>query len=187
MIVIFGLFIFITCTADDDIINDNNDNPMTETDVGWVTGQVTSIDGLPLRFVSVAVGDEITATDNEGNFLLEYVPIGDQVVSFTLNGYASNYKTTKVEKGQYSVAIAALSTVGIVKSVDPTQLTEISFSGAKVEIPANAIVKSDGGSVSGNYTIQATYFDPTADNYFDVFPGDFIGESAEGNEGLLES
>ncbi|MBT8190235.1 MAG: hypothetical protein KJO29_07375, partial [Bacteroidia bacterium] len=175
------LLIFSACPSDED------DFPPI-SDVGYITGKVTTLDGQPLTMVSVSLAEMTVLSDVDGYYILDDIPVGEnQVISFKMDGFVTNYKRVDVLKDAYALAHAALSPVGIEAQFNVDQETNIDFSGAKVKIPANTIVDGNGSVVSGSFNIKATYFNPTDDNYIDVFPGDFMGESTTGDVGLLES
>lgn len=164
------------------------DDPEPRQKVGAVAGVVTDLEGNALSGVFVEAMGMAVPTDNEGSFLLEEVPVGEEVlIKFSKSGYATNYKSVPVAENQVSPISAALSMTSYDAMINSDQENDISFDGAKVSLPANALVDENGNPVSGSINAKATYFDPTGDFYYDVFPGDFTGISSNGEEGLLES
>ncbi len=168
----------------DDIIPGND----PETVTGAVAGTVLSSDGSALSGVSISTPDVTTTSGADGTFHLKEVEVNDHVViRFSKNGYADNYKNVEVIENEISTVNAALSLIDVDMMIDVGQDNEIEFNGAKVKVPANGFVDPDGNPVTGNINALLTYFDPTDDQYYNVFPGSFVGISATGQEGLLES
>ena len=57
----------------------NDDDPKPAQKVGGVAGVVTDIEGNALSGVYEEAMNMAVPTDNEGNFLLEEVPVGENV------------------------------------------------------------------------------------------------------------
>ena len=54
-----------------------------------IGGQVTDLDGSPLRGASVRVGDRVTWTDERGQFQTELIPVGAYRLEIAASGYES--------------------------------------------------------------------------------------------------
>jgi hypothetical protein len=184
ILVIPTLFLSLhSCNDDDD---GGGNQPMQNT--GSIAGSLVSLDGSAISGALIEAKGLSTTSDADGNFLLQEVPLGDEViVSMSKTGYVTNYKMVPVITDQVSAVQAALSEFSLEMNINTDQDNEIDFDGAKVKIPASGFVDQSGNPVTGNVDVQATYFDPTGDQYYDVFPGNFTGISSTGEEGLLES
>jgi photosystem II stability/assembly factor-like uncharacterized protein len=157
-------------------------------DEGVVEGRVTDLSSNPLIGVKVSLDQVVAFTDAEGYFKINNAKIGDkQVLFFTKDDYAGTQKRVHVKLNENTFVFAALGKWDKSTSIDPTVGNTVDFQSAKVTLPANGIVDLNGNPVSGNITVKTAYFDPTMDNYGDVFLGDFEGEDLSGNIVPLES
>ena len=157
-------------------------------DIGEISGLVTQLDGSALSNVKVGYDAEYVFTNGDGYFKMEEVPSGEEVVlEFSKDGYVTNYKKVITVKEENVTTRCALSAYGMEVQVSGSADQEVTFQGAQVDLPANGVVDQSGNLYTGNYTVKATYFDPTSDTYNDVFPGNFTGISTSGEAGFLES
>jgi len=70
---------------------------------------------------------------------------------------------------------------GPVIPIDPSRPVDVAAAhGARVTLPANALVDGDGNPVSGEVELTITPVDVSSDDELGVFPGDFAGEDADG-------
>ena len=179
------LALLMTCTL---VIMNNRCTTFTDDELGVVEGNVTDVNKSPLIGVKVMLNDAITFTDMEGYFKMENADLGEnQVLFFTKEDYSGTQKKVDVGMDKNAFVFAALGQWNKTISIDPNISNTVDFQNAQVELPANGIVDANGNPVSGDITVKAVYFDPTTDNYGDVFLGDFEGEDVSGNVVSLES
>jgi len=159
-----------------------------EYEFGSISGKVTDLNNNSLAAVKVKLGDKEVYSDNNGLFLIEKIPIGeDKVVEFTKSNHVSNQKQATIRLNKNTFVFAALGIWDKSETINPSQENTIIFQNAKVKLPANGIVDENLNPFTGDVTVKAAYFDPMSDNYGDVFPGDFEGENASGNTVQIES
>ena len=160
----------------------------TEDDYGTVAGVVTDLNNNPIGNVKVSVYDIAVYSDNKGLFNIEKVKTGENILlEFSKNQYSSTQKVVNIKVNKKTFVYASIGKWAKVSQIDPSKDNSIDFQNANVKLPANGIVDEDGNSFTGSVTVKASYFDPTADNYDKVFPGDFKGENASGNIISIES
>ena len=95
-------------------------------------------------------------------------------------GYAAQTVPLQVMNGQADFE-ATLGRRGPVISIDPSQPVDVAGThGARVTLPANALVDGNGNPVSGEVELTITPVDVSSDDEMGVFPGAFAGEDADG-------
>ncbi len=172
--------VFVSCeSCDTDDVTDPNG--------GELVGVVTSESGSPLFNVKVSANGAVAYTDESGIFELTGLSPDNYVVQFEKDNYVSNFRKVNVFREKQTVVTASLFEIDVSVSLSSSEDQEVSFNNAVVSIPANGLKDQNGQAYTGDYTMNAKYFSPVADNFFDAFPGDFTGMSATGEEGVLES
>jgi len=157
---------------------------------GMIMGTVKDTAGTSLPNVAVtAVGTGKTATTNsQGYYSISGLSASSQiVVNYSAPGYAATSKTTAIQVGQNSYLNAVMATVQTFTvngatggSVTTTGGAIGTVAGAKVDLPANALVTSTGAAFTGTATVTAAAFDPTTASGMSAFPGNFEGVPAAG-------
>lgn len=159
-----------------------------DIDFGSISGIVTDINKIPIANVKVTINNKEIYSDDKGLFSIDKIPIGnDQVVEFSKPNHVNNQKQATIELNKNTLVFASLGTWDKSETINPSQENTVSFQNAEVKLPANGIVDANGNAFTGNVTVKAAYFDPMADNYENVFPGDFEGEDINGNTVDIES
>jgi hypothetical protein len=102
------------------------------------------------------------------------------------NGYVSTQKIAQTQDDFTTSISAALTEVG--------NTTMIGINGGvadhgtmEVTFPKNAFVNENGAAFQGNAEVRATWFDPTSDQFLNLFPGYFEGEREDGTVTSIES
>ena len=147
------LFISPTITSAEDTVARWGDIP-NDPPTGTITGIVRdSATREPIMDATVSIGGVHTATNYDGSFTLDGIPIGSQrvTISTTLGNYKPSSNVVEVSQGQMSVADFDLEAAKKVK---------VTFNvAAPDDTPLNAIVKMVGnvyqlGSVSWSWVNQ---------------------------------
>lgn len=183
VVLLISLSLFQFCdtnSGDDPDDNGDGNNPPT-SNYGIVLGTVTSTSGSGLSGVSVSGGGRSATTNDQGWFSLADVSATERLqLTFTLANYVTTQKVVKVIVGESSYIAAVLAPRATIQTVSGSTGGQVSTGGATVVFPPNAF--------SGEGTVSANYFDPTSNNYSDVFPGSFEGiPAAGGNAVPIES
>lgn len=96
------------------------------------------------------------------------------------SGYAAQTVALQVLNGQADFE-ARMGRRGPVIPIDPGQPVDAAAAhGARVALPANALVDRNGNPVSGSVDLTITPVDVSSDDELGVFPGAFAGEDADG-------
>lgn len=155
--------------------------PETGGDKGILTGLVKDFQGNPIGGVSVTSGGASALTDANGEFVMENTPAGDNtIINFAKSGYVTSYKTVEILKEKKSYVEAAVKLVSKSIAIDASTESNVSDGNAVLTIPANSLVDSNGDLYTGDAMVDITYFDPTADQFSNAFPGDFMGVGTDG-------
>jgi photosystem II stability/assembly factor-like uncharacterized protein len=192
-ILLLGLLftlVLTNCKKDDSDtpVGSGNDNPIiVPTGTSSIEGVVYDASGNPLSGVTAFAGSFTATSDADGKFKLDGIGTSNLVpVTFEKAGYVSTQKIAKTKDG-FSVSIeAALIEIGNTTQIGVAGGTA-SHGTMEVEFPANAFVNENGNAFQGNAEVRATWFNPTDDQFLNMFPGDFEGEREDGTTTAIES
>ncbi len=171
-------------------VTGNPTNIALPTIFGSVTGQVgtqvtieDSSSFVPLMGAQILSGGRIAMTDAQGNFNLNFVADGAQVVQVVFDGYLSSFKpVTIVDQANTNTGQILLRSA---ETFNMDAATGGSYSMAEnvatVNFPGNVIVDESGNPYSGAVTVNATAVDPASNDFFESFPGDFTGLTEGGD------
>lgn len=159
-------------------------DPVTAT----VQGNILNENGQPAAGVAIKAGNKNVITDQKGYF---------RIINASLDRNAS---LVTAEKAGYFKAYRSFSATGAanhvtIKLIKKQLVGTISASGgeaslsngAKVALPANAVVKSAGGNYSGDVKVYAAYIDPAATDIGTTVPGSFMADNANNERVTLAS
>lgn len=157
---------------------------------GIVSGEVGYIDNtgsdpvyVPLLGAQISVGGRISMTDANGQYSINFVADGDQVVEISNPGYLSNFRpVTVIDQETLNVGSIILQPTEtfVIDAASGGQLNT-SNGVATVNFSANSIVDENGDLYSGPVTLSASAINPLSGNFFESFPGDFQGQTTEGD------
>ncbi len=174
----------------DDDMGDDDSDPLTPYDgpvEGRVQGNVTDVDGAPLEGVTVALeGNGTQLTDANGFYRFSGVAPALMAVSFTKDGYSSNYDLVEVEAWETKSSSARLLAVDGVFTVPGDLGGTIDITDAVVDFGPNSFVDGQGQPVTGPVDVTVTHVDPTTTE-LRAAPGDTRALNAQGNEAALQS
>lgn len=94
------------------------------TPTGTISGRVTSNDGLSLPGATVTAtspvlqGERIAVTTENGDFLLAFLPPGEYVVTFTLDGFKTQQHRTPVAGAEVARIAPTLEPAGVTEAVE---------------------------------------------------------------------
>lgn len=148
-------------------------------------GRVTA-NGASVANADIAIGGQRTQTDAEGRFRLA-APPGPAVVVIEAADHVINVQRVTLIDGPTALNVALLPEAPGVP-VDATVGGEASGErGARVIVPAGALIDPAGASIGGEVVVHLTPIDPSVAAQFDAAPGDFEARTATGATAQLES
>lgn len=149
---------------------------------------VTDLAGVPMSGVTLSIADTsaVTGADGRGSIA---TPVGVPVtLQFSKSGYADQFKALELpdsaESGYLEVKLMpreASQTLPNASNGGAVTGKE----GAKVTLPANALVDSSGNKVTGAVQVSITPVD--VGKNIGGFPGKFEGVTSSGQSGLIVS
>ena len=164
-----------------DATDDDETDPVTA--VGTVVGTISdTTSGALVPSAQVRIGDVATATDANGEFQLDDVPVGERVMmDVSAAGYETNMRVLDVLEGQTVMVSASLLPVGTMEMVDPAAGGDVSIAGS------SAMVMFDAGEIDSSASaVMVTLTDVDPGSSPDNMPGDFMG--MDGDEmAMIES
>jgi hypothetical protein len=159
--------------------------PITST----VQGIVTDENSQPASGVAIKVGSKTATTDSRGYFRILNAPL-DKNASLVIAekaGYFKALRSFQATSGanHISVKLIKKTVAGTINSAAGGDVTLTN--GAKITLPANAVVKAAGGTYSGTINVYAAYIDPTAADIAQTVPGSFMADDKTGKRVTLTS
>ncbi len=159
-----------------------------------LAGLIMDTLGAKLEGVKVEIvgGSSNTLSLADGTVSLAGVGVGVPLtIKLSKVGFAEQYKTLELPPNAVS-ADAYFSAE--LKAREAAQVLDSSAGGAltgkdaaKLELPANALVDSNGNPISGNVNVNLTPINVTDANGIKGFPGSFTGIKPNGNSSLIVS
>lgn len=149
-----------------------------------INGKIIDNNGNPLTGAEVQVGKRSVTTDKTGAYSLS---LKDTKTSAVVLVRKSGYLTMAREiivlpKQSYKLDITLTADQVTTAFTTSAGVNELPVSGAKVTIPANAIVNADGSSYIGTVNIAANYYNPDSIEGAQAFAQPFAGQNADGND-----
>jgi len=117
---------------------------------GTVKGRVTSsTTGKPITKAKVAIGGKTAVTKRNGSFVLEGVPLGDQLMTIKETGFATYSRKMKVERGENRQDVSLLDGL-LIGRVCESCVTPADVKSARITL-GNRTTVADS---SGEFTIK---------------------------------
>ena len=171
------------------------DDP-TPPSYGTLSGVVLDGNGNPLGGATVTFRDFTATTSEQGWFALNSLTVLNnssfETAVITKDGYSSNVKRVRIFEFntthvtnivlQYNQIATFDNSVGTTVNLNPSN-TSLGV----VTIEGNTFVNEDGSAYTGEVTITGNGSLPSDDNFFELFPGDFLGTRTDGSEVSLIS
>ena len=147
-----------------------------------LNGTVVDEAQLPLENVSVRVGANSTFTDVNGVFSFNNIEMNQNgtKVSVEKDAYFNNTKLIFAKANKTSISKIMLIEKKITSTFDASiGGNSIANGGAKITIPADAVVLESGETYSGMVNVYATWLDPIASDLNQKMPGDLRGTNVD--------
>ncbi len=160
--------------------NSDSDNPVAGNIS--VTGMVRTPDQVILQGVEIYNDDGVLATsDSSGMVSFSIAANKADSVRLRKPGYAAQTVMLETDNEQADfLATLGKRSAAITLSADAA-IDITGISGARVSLPAGALVDANGNPVTGNVELSITPVDVSDDNKLGVFPGAFSGTDINGN------
>lgn len=150
-------------------------------------GKVTDLAGAAVAGVAVTGGGATATTGANGVYTLDAAP-GELVIQFDKAGYVHGIKSTTVAAGSASRLDATMAKEATAKPLDATAGGTVEADrGAKVTVPAGALVDKAGVAVTGQVDVHLTPLDPSVPAELAAYPGDLRALDKGGAAVQLES
>jgi RHS repeat-associated protein len=170
--------------------------PRIATGVTALAGQVLRLNGLPLKGVTLSIGSKRAETDSNGEFTLEALPSGHQVV--VIDGRTADHGERHYGRFEYGIDLregelnalpfvawmSRLDTRHSVKLASPTVgltvLKTPAIPGFELRLPAGSVIRDDQGKIVTELSMTAIPVDQPpiplpkaypAPMYFTIQPG----------------
>lgn len=128
----------------------------SQTSTGAVQIEVRSLEGQPLGDADVTVRDQTSTTTEEGRTRVDGLSAGSAVVRAEADGFAPATSHVEITAGTTTRTAVELSKEGTVASISVGEGGEVTHEGTTVSVPADAVVDSEGNSVSGDIELSVT-------------------------------
>lgn len=165
--------------------NNNNNVPITAT----LQGNILDENGQPAAGVAVRVGNKVVTTDNKGYFRIVKAALDKKasLVTAEKTGYFTAYRVFNATSGANHVVLQLIPKA-LVGTIAATGGEVTLTNGAKIALPANAVVKKGTTTAySGTINVYAAYIDPTTADISRRVPGSFLAENSSGDRVVLTS
>ena len=158
---------------------------------GVVTGHIASVlsPETGISTVTVRLGSATVTTNEQGWYVFSGVAAADDLVlGASATGYIEASRAVSVQDGTAIHIDIILVPVGSTGTVPGAAGGTIQVTGGgQVTFPANAFVTSTGAAVTGDVSVRVSTLDPSTEDGFRAFPGQFVGTATDGSVGSLES
>ena len=174
---------------------DTADNNATETRTVTVNedtnstanihGTITNIAGNALKDVKVYSNTHTTYTNTDGYYVLENNGTSPVSIVAELTNYIQNSQVVDMDaNGTQNFTMVYVDKI---EKFDSEVGMEVKTKGAKINFPASSVAHEDGTAYTGEVTTKVAYNRVTSVTGKAAFPGDYIGETTEGNTTILRS
>lgn len=153
-----------------------------------LSGRILSAStGSGVANAQVTVQGISATSDANGNYTIDNLVIDERVLlTVSANGFASTTKVAFRGTTQILTVNASLLPVGVSQQIDPATGGAVSASDseARVALPANGLVRTDGNPISGNVTVEMTPISVAVNSSW--MSGDYTA-MASGQVSIIES
>jgi len=153
-----------------------------------IVGEVVDESEKPIEGASVTAHGQSTITDKNGIFFFHNIqaPSDRCFAVVKYNGYFDGVRAEQTRAGEVTRMKLTLGIKETAK-LNATQGGLIKIGKASVQFTPNSIVTEVGTPYSGEVTVAYKHLDPDADNFFDLFPGDFEAIRTDNSSTYLTS
>lgn len=167
---------------------------ITYNDAGTVTANVSGIvvdeNNLPVAGATVTLGSQMVTTNVKGVFRFQQINISKNngFVTVSRPGYFKGFRSFVTMAGRTNTLRIKLSPKNISGTFNGSAGGAVSLSsGAKVVLPANALVDAGGNAYTGTVNVAMVWLNPKAADLASTIPGDLRGINTDGYERVLET
>lgn len=155
---------------------------------GRLYGHIVDMDGLPVAWLQVSVGDFETRTGRDGSFVLSGLEPGWARIRLHDPRYLDRRELVHVQRGLGTEVREYVLERGHLRSFDSAGAFEVVEGPIRVRFPAKAFVtKADVLAVSGMVDVELTPIDPSQKYALRASPAPLMGLNEEGWEVILQS
>jgi len=176
LIPLLSIFFLTACQEDIFTPSENPDTPPIsstseiekgELVLGSIYGIVVNEREEPLSNVLVRIENESITTNEQGNFLLQDIPMFDEhtVVSFSSSGYFNTTRIVKGDEENSNFLAVKLQTEERLGAISATDGGSINNDNVEIEFPAGSIENYDG-----QVEVVVSYIDPTSIDFPSITP-----------------
>lgn len=144
----------------------------------------------PVSGAQVTIGSSFVLTSINGNFEISQVDVTNTAafIKISKDGYFDGSRTISVKAGSHNYVEVEMIPAAISGSFNAPQGGILTFSGASVEFPANAIIgKTDSLPYTGTVDVKTYVFNPAAAGFEDRMPGTLRGTTTNDEQRALQS
>jgi len=163
-------------------VTENNDTNASDDSI---VGTITDIAGNALKGVKVYSASHETHTNADGYYVLETNGTSPVSIVAELSNYIQNSQVVNLDTN--TTQNFTLVYIDKIETFDAQVGMEIKTKGAKINFPASSVSNEDGTAYVGKVTTKVAYNRVTSDIGQAAFPGEYIGETSEGNTTILRS
>lgn len=186
----FVTLCFVSCsTNDDNYISDHNiSKNFGNTTSRTFIGQVVDSENIPLKDVTVKIGNSTVQTDDNGIFIINNAIVYEKFAFITTKktGYIDGSRSIIPTAGKNNVRIMMYKHVSL-ETVQSGTVSEVSISsGTKVKF--DGFFQNDNGSAYfGDVQVSVIHLTPSEENIGSLMPGMLYAERENGDEAALET
>ncbi len=179
----FMVFGYVGCSKD----SGGSSTPPASSVTTGVTGTVTDMEGNALSGVTVYSEGNTTQTDSDGLYSIKTSASKSISVTAEFDGYARNTKIVSVAQDTLSHQDIRLAKVDTITTFNTAAGSTLKAKEATIELPVGTYTLDDGTTYSGDIIAKATYNRVTTVNGSEAYPGEFVGETTDGDTKVLQS
>ncbi len=145
----------------------------------YVAGTVQNSSGLPLAGAVVSTAGQSVVTGSDGAYKFDASSAaGSIVVLVKKSGFATTAKEVPVVQGRTTQIDVRLFADQVSTAFNTNASANINVTGAKVQIPANAIKTAAGADYAGMVSMAASYYSPDTQQGVQAFAAPYMGTDA---------
>ena len=180
---LFMVFAYVGCSKN----SGGSSIPSASTVTTGVTGTVTDMQGNPLSAVTIYSEGNTSLTNKDGLYSIKTSASKSVSVTAEFDGYARNTKIISVTQDTLSKQDIKLAKVDTVTTFNTANGSTLKAKEATVLLPVGTYTLDDGTTYTGDIVAKATYNKVTTINGNEAYPGEFIGETTDGDTKVLQS
>lgn len=155
-----------------------------------IKGIIRDENGAPIPKALVSIEKNAVLTNNDGTFHFKNITVPEDrcLVKAEKKGYFKNSFLFASDPGGINLAIITLKLKDNPQYINASLGGKVIYpDGSAIEIPANAILNSNGTPYTGTAELHAQWLDPTAPDLVDRMPGALQATNESGKEGVLQT